>query len=256
MASVVFEKKEAVLKVALNRTAVLNAIDSRLLTELETGLTAYAADPGIKSLMLFGQGGCFGAGADLGEIARLDEPGIRRFHDLRERAFALLESFPSPTMAVIERYALGTGLELALCCDFRIAALDARFGVPSAKLGIVESYAYVSRLVRAVGPYQAKKLLLTGERVDARTAFAMGLIEEVTPAAALFARAEALTSALGGNSVYSMRESKKVVEVCRTDPNLQSIADLALPMVQALQAPDFKEGVAAFLAKRPPRFQS
>jgi enoyl-CoA hydratase/carnithine racemase len=256
MASVVFDKQEAVLRVALNRVAVLNAIDSGLLTELKTGLTAYAADPGIRCLMLYGEGGCFGAGADIGEIVRLDEPGLRRFHDLRERAFALLESFPSPTMAVIERYALGTGLELALCCDFRIAALDARFGVPSAKLGIVESYAYVSRLVRAVGPYQAKKLLLTGERVDAQAAFAMGLIEEVTPAAVLFARAEELASALGANSIYSMRESKKVVEVCRNDPNLQSITDLALPMVQALQRPDFKEGTAAFLAKRRPRFQS
>jgi enoyl-CoA hydratase/carnithine racemase len=256
MAAVLFEKRDAVLRIALNRPAVLNAVDSGLLTELETGLTTHAADSSIRCLMLFGEGGCFGAGADLGEMVQLEEAGLRRFHDLRERTFALLESFPAPTMAVIERYALGTGLELALSCDFRIAAMDARFGVPSAKLGIVESYAYVSRLVRAVGPYRAKKLLLTGERVDAQTAFIMGLIEEIVPGETLFARADAVAGLLVTNSGYSMRESKKVVERCYYDPNLQSITDPALPMVQALQGPDFKEGASAFLAKRPARFQT
>jgi enoyl-CoA hydratase/carnithine racemase len=255
MALVSFEKQDFVLRVALNRVSALNAVNSSLLQELEAGLAVHAADPEIKVLMLFGQGGCFAAGADIKELASLDEAGIRRFHGLRERTFASLEAFPSPTMAVIERYALGTGLELALCCDFRIAAADAILGVPSARLGIVESYEYVSRLVRAVGPHRAKKMLLTGERVDAQTALATGLIEEVVAPEALFARAEAITAAICSNSVYSMRESKQIVETCRRDPNLLRIDDKAAPMIGSVQNPDFKEGVAAFLDKRPAKFE-
>ena len=173
---------------------------------------------------------------------------------MRERTFALLEMFPSPTMAVIERYALGTGLELALCCDFRIAAADAMLGVPSARLGIVESYEYISRLVRAVGPHRAKKMLLTGERLDAQAALAIGLIEEVVDSEALVVRAEVIVAAICSNSVYSMRESKQVVEICRQDPDLLRVGDKALPMIQSLQNPDFKEGVAAFLGKRQAKF--
>ena len=205
--------------------------------------------------MLFGQGGCFASGADIKELAGFDQDGIRRFHDLRERTLALLEVFPSPTMAVIERYALGTGLELALCCDFRIAAADAMLGVPSAKLGIVESYEYISRLVRAVGPYRAKKMLLTGERVDAQTAVASGLIEEAVASDALFVRAEAIVAAICSNSIYSMRGSKQVVEICRRDPDLLRVDDKAGPMIRSMQNPDFKEGVSAFLHKRPAKFK-
>ena len=256
MPLVSFEKKDFVLTVALNRVSALNAINSALLKELETGLTTHAADPEIRVLMLFGQGGCFASGADIKELAGFDQDGIRKFHDLRERTFALLETFPSPTMAVIERYALGTGLERALSCDFRIAAVDAMFGVPSAKLGIVESYEYISRLVGAVGPYRAKKMLLTGERVDAQAALAVGLIEEVVAAEELFVRAEAIVAAICSNSSYSMRESKKVVEICRRDPGLLGVGDKALPMIRSLQNPDFKEGLAAFLDKRQAKFES
>jgi enoyl-CoA hydratase/carnithine racemase len=255
MALVSFDKKDFVLRVALNRVSALNAINSGLLKELEAGLTAHAADPEIRVLMLFGQGGCFASGADIKELAGFDQDGIRNFHDLRERTFALLETFPSPTMAVIERYALGTGLELALCCDFRIAAADAMLGVPSARLGIVESCEYISRLVRAVGPYRAKKMLLTGERMDAQAALAIGLIEEVVASEALFVRAEAIVAAICSNSVYSMRESKQVVEICRQDPDLLRVGDKALPMIRSLQNPDFKEGVAAFLGKRQAKFK-
>ncbi len=256
MALVAFEKQNVVLKVALNRVSALNAVNSSLLKELATGLAAHAADPEIRVLMLFGQGGCFASGADIKELAGFDQDGIRNFHDLRERTFGMLETFPSPTMAVIERYALGTGLELALCCDFRIAAADARLGVPSARLGIVESYEYISRLVGAVGPYRAKKMLLTAERVDAHTALAIGLIEEVVAAEELFVRAEAIVAAICSNSTYSMRESKQVVEICRRDPGLRRVGDKALPMIRSLQNPDFKEGLAAFLDKRQARFES
>ncbi len=253
--TILFEKRDSVLRVSLNRTAVLNAVNIRLLQEMEIGLRANAGNPDIKVLMLCGLGRCFASGADIEELADLDETGIRKFHQLRESTFALLENFPSPTFAVIQGYALGTGLELALCCDFRIAAADARLGVPSAKLGIAESYEYISRLVRAVGPFRAKKLLLTGERIDAAAAFNIGLIEEVVPVDDLFDRAEALAADIALNSTLSMVESKNAVAVLVKDPNLLSVPDKAVTMVHSMRSPDFRQGVAAFLEKRQAKFK-
>jgi len=250
MKPVLFEKDGGVLRISLNRVSSLNAINSGLLEELEQGLKAYTGDRDIEALALFGQGGCFAAGADIKELSTLDEEGIRRFHGLRERTFSLLEGFPAPTVAMIERYALGTGLELALCCDFRIAGEDARLGVPSAGLGLVESYEYMTRLVGAIGPFWAKKLIFTGERIDAATALRIGLIEETAPSAEVSSRTDSLLHRILENSANAMRESKRVIEACTRDPNLFYVPDRALPLVASMRTPDFKEAVQAFLEKR------
>jgi enoyl-CoA hydratase/carnithine racemase len=255
MSLVVFELNHHVLNVSLNRISVLNAVNRAVLKELEAGLKSFVGNSDVKALKLYGQGGCFAAGADIKELAGFDEQGLRKFHDLRERTFALLEDFPAPTVAVIEKYALGTGLELALCCDFRIAGEDAKLGVPSAKLGIVESYEYMARLVRSVGPFQAKKIIFTGEKVDARTAAAIGLVEEVTPSDALFDRTATLLSNISNNSIQAMRQSKKVIGVCAKDPYLLNVDDTAAAMVESMKTSDFKEGTQAFLEKRKARFK-
>lgn len=254
MALVRFEKHDGMLKVALNRPDKLNAANAQLLKDLESGLDSHFRDESIRALMLCGTGGCFAAGADIQELAGFDEAGIRAFHDQRERAFALLEAFPAPTFAVIERYALGTGLELSLCCDFRICGTDAQLGVPSAKLGIVESYAYLTRLVRAAGRYRAKKLIFTGDRVDAATAFSMNLVDEITPPETIYERAQVIFEMISKNSAYAMRQSKKVIDTCAQDPYLNRINDRAGPMVASLKNKDFIEGTKAFLEKRQAKF--
>ena len=250
MALVLFEKDSDILRVSLNRASALNAIDSALLEELERGLKEYKEDESLKAVAVFGQGGCFAAGADIKELAILDEEGIRRFHQLRERTFLLLEEFPSPTLAVIEKYALGTGLELALCCDFRIAGMDAKLGIPSARLGLVESYEYFARLVRTVGPPWAKKMVFTGEPIDAQTAWKIGLVEETSPADRLWAGVDSLLSRIGNHSPSSIRQTKKVIAACLQDPNLLQVRDKALPMVESMKTQDFREATRAFLQKR------
>ena len=250
---VLFTRKDQILKVLLNRTAVFNAVNSDLLQALQAGLTRGAQDSRVKVLWLQGQGGCFCAGADIKELAAMDEHRLRQFHDLRETTFHLLERFPVPTVAVIEKYALGTGLELALCCDFKIAAEDARLGVPSAKLGIVESYAYLTRLVRATGVYQAKKMIFTGEHVLAATALAIGLVEEVVPGDQLEARTAQLTAAMAANAGSAIRETKNVIEACARDPYLQSVADLARPMAASLVGAECKQRLTTFLNKQKSR---
>jgi enoyl-CoA hydratase len=250
MALVLFQKEKEILKVSLNRTSALNAINSAVLQDLEQGLKEYESNPNIKSILLFGEGGCFASGADIRELSSLGGEGIRRFHHLRERTFALLENFPCPTIAVIQRYALGTGLELALCCDFRIAAADAKLGIPSARLGLVESYEYFTRVVRTVGSSWAKKMVYTGEQVDAETAFKIGLIEEVVPPDQIFERSENLLSKILDNSFSSIRQTKKVIAECMRDPNLANIPDPASSLVESTRTEDFKERTRAFLEKR------
>jgi enoyl-CoA hydratase len=250
MALVLLEKKDNILRVSLNRAAALNAINSALLQELKEGLKEYEKDETVKSLILSGQGGCFASGADIRELASLDEEGIRRFHRLRETAFALLENFHSPTIAVIEKYALGTGLELALCCDFRIASTDAKLGVPSAKLGLVESYEYFARLLRAVGPSWAKKMVFTGGQVDAETAWKIGLVEEISSPDKIFECVDSCLLQMAKNSIASIRKTKKVMADCLADPNLADIPDTAIPLVSSMKSKDFQEATRAFLEKR------
>jgi enoyl-CoA hydratase len=250
MALVLFEKKEDTLRVSLNRTSALNAVNRAVLQELEQGLKRSESDPALRALLLFGQGGCFASGADIKELASFDEEGMRRFVQLRERTFSLLENFPLPTVAIVEKYALGTGLELALCCDFRLAATGAKLGIPSAKLGIVESYEYFTRLVRAVGPSWAKKMVFTGDPIDAETAFQVGLVEELSPPERIFERAEAVLSRILKNSAASIRQTKRVIADCAQDPNLFRVKDPALPMVDSTKSPDFKEATRAFLEKK------
>ena len=250
MAFVLFEKWNETLRVSLNRTSALNAIHRGVLQELEQGLMEYGKDKAIKSLLLFGQGGCFASGADIRELSGLGPEGIKDFHGLRERTFALLEQFHSPTIAAIEKFALGTGLELALCCDFRVASSDAKLGVPSAKLGLVESYEYFSRLLRAVGPSWAKKMVFTGEPVDAETAWKIGLVEEVSSPDQIFQRVDSILLRIHQNSAASIRETKKVMADCLKDPHLAQIENPASPMVSSTQSQDFREATKAFLEKR------
>ena len=250
MALVLFEKKEDTLRVSLNRTSALNAINSAVLQELEQGLKQYEFDPALRALLLFGQGGCFASGADIAELSGLDEKGVREFHGLRERTFDLLEKYPFPTIAVIQKYALGTGLELALCCDFRLAETGARLGVPSAKLGLVESYEYFTRLVCAVGPSWAKKMVFTGDPVDGETALRIGLIEELSPPEQVFERVDVLLGKIRKNSSTSIRQTKRVIADCGQDPNLFLVNDPAFPMVDSARSEDFKKATRAFLEKR------
>ena len=250
MTLVLFEEKENTLWVSLNRTSALNAINSAVLQELEQGLKEHEFDPAMRTLILFGQGECFASGADIGELSTLDEKGVRKFHQLRERTFKLLEKYPCPTIAVIQKYALGTGLELALCCDFRVAETGARLGVPSAKLGLVESYEYFTRLVRAVGPSWAKKMVFTGDPVDAETAWRIGLIEELSPPEQVFERVDVLLGKIRKNSSSSIRQTKRVIVDCAQDPNLFLVGDPALPMADSTKSEDFKEATRAFLEKK------
>lgn len=241
---------EEVLKISLNRPQALNAINQGLLEELAQVLNKYSQDDHVKALLLQGAGGCFSAGADIKELASFDEEGMRRFHHVRESTFNLLENFPAPTIALIERYALGTGLELALCCDIRLAAADAKLGVPSARLGLVESYEYFYRLGRAVGPAWAKRMVCTGEEIEAALAWQIGLVEEVSPPDKILAQTETLLEKIKRNSHWAIKHTKRIFAHLERDPHLRQVADPARPLVDSLTNEFFQRATKAFLEKK------
>lgn len=253
MPAVLFEKDQGLVKVALNRPSVRNAVNTPLLKTLRENLNRYGGDDSVKALMLYGRGGTFSAGADIGELSGLDEDGIREFHRLRESTFDLLERFPAPTMAVISGYALGTGLELALCCDFRISDSDARLGVPSARLGIVESYGYLTRLVQTIGPSRSRWMVYTGEAVSGSEAQAMGLVEVVARDNDLMDHADRLWRRMAASSSYALTRTKSVISNCFRDPFLVSVEDAAMPLVASLATDACRDALASFTkqSKRP-----
>ena len=254
MSLVTWERHGDAVTLGLDRPEKKNAVNEQLLEELRVLCEQVEKDRGIRVVLLRGEGGCFCAGADLARLGASDEASLRRFHDLREEVFSRIETFPCPTLAVIEGYALGTGLELALCADFRVASQRAFLGVPSSRLGIVESYHYLARLVRSVGLARANYLVLTGERVAAEEAHRVGLVEVVAAQEDLDERVAMLVGTLAGNAAASMGRSKQVLRECAADPWLRSVVDPALPMVESIGRSEMHEGTRAFLEKRKAEF--
>lgn len=241
---------QEILRISLNRPQALNAINQGILEELAAIINKYNQEENVKALLLWGEEGCFSAGADIKELASFAEEGMRRFHHLRESTFALLEKFPAPTIAVIEKYALGTGLELALCCDIRLATDDAKLGVPSARLGLAESYEYFYRLARAVGFSWARRMVYTGEQLEAALACQIGLIEELIPADKIFAQTDALLEKIKRNSLWAIRQTKKILATIEKDPHLKKVTDPAQPMVDSLSNEFFQQATKSFLEKK------
>lgn len=200
------------LTLILNRPDKRNAVNGQMLHALDRALDAWEDRREVRVLEFTGAGGCFSAGADLEELAAGGPSGARRFHDLRERVFARLEALPYPTFAAVEGFALGTGLELALCTDFRLVAEDAVLGVPSSRIGVVEGLLYLGRLVGAVGAARARFLVLTGHTVGGAEARWLGLAEDVCPSGHLAERAEAVASGLARLPPWALRGAKQALK--------------------------------------------
>jgi len=247
-------RHDRIVTLSLNRPEKRNAVNTEALEELGGLCEELRQDPDVRVVLLRGEGGCFCAGADLTQINASDEGGLRRFHDAREHTFSLLEAFPCPTVAVIEGFALGTGLEMALCTDFRLAAEEAFLGVPSSRLGVVESYGYLNRLVKAVGPARANFLVFTGERLSAGEARQIGLVERVFAGEALEEELRALADGLAGNAAQAIRGSKQVIRECAANPRLEGVDDPARPMIESLGGREMQEGTRAFIEKRRAKF--
>jgi enoyl-CoA hydratase/carnithine racemase len=244
-----------VATVTLDRPAALNAISTELALALAAAVEPLGVDPAVRAVVLTGAGErAFCVGADLKQRAGLDDQGWFVQREAFRRGFAAVRRCPLPTVAAVFGFALGGGTELALSCDLVVAADDAVLGLPEVRLGLVPAGGGTQLLVRRVGRSAAKDLVLTGRRVDAAEALRLGLADRVVPRAELPAAARALATEIAGNSPVAVRLAKWAVDLG---------ADLALEAGmevedqawrRAILSDDRREGIAAWVDKRPPRW--
>jgi enoyl-CoA hydratase/carnithine racemase len=244
----------AVATLALNRPEKRNALNAALWRQLAVELKALSSRADLRCLVLRGAGGHFAAGADMAEFAELraTPAGARAYGEIMLAALWTLRDFPLPTIARIEGNCMGGGLELAAMCDLRVAAEDAKFGIPIQKVGVTMPYPELAALVELLGRPTMLELLLTGEVFDCAWAQQKGLVTRVVPAAEMGLAIAALTARIAAGAPLSHRNHKKFTRRC-LEPQPLTEAEIAEGYA-AVDSADYREGIAAFLGKRPPQF--
>lgn len=240
--------------IRFNRPDKLNAVNRQVLRELESALRELEESSSIRVVVLSGKGKDFAAGADIEDMVNGNVRLAIEQSDHTMRVQEILAGFSKPTIAVISGYALGAGLELAICCDFRIASYDAKLGLPEIKLGIIPGGGGTQRLNSIIGLGNATRLILLGEIIAAEEAARMGLLNEVVESEKISESAKNLATVLAGMPPIAIRAAKTAIRI----GNNTSVSD-GLKCEQSLFAmlfgtKDQKEGMGAFLNKRKAAF--
>jgi enoyl-CoA hydratase len=254
--SLLFDVKDGIAFITINRPDKLNALNDQVVNELADAAERVATDDAIKGALLTGAGQkAFVAGADIADLAT-QGPFDGKARALRGQAMLRrFETCGKPVVAAINGYALGGGCELAMACHLRIASETAKFGQPEVKLGIAPGYGGTQRLPRIVGKGNALHLILTGEMIDAAEAHRIGLVSQVVPAGELLAKAEQTLRGIVAMGPLAVRLAIEAV-----DQGLEMTLDEGL-LLEAnhfgllAATEDMKEGLTAFLEKRPARFR-
>lgn len=249
------EKKDGVLIVTIDRPKVLNALNAQTVEEIGAAVESARDDDSIRCIILTGAGEkAFVAGADINELARMTPIAGKDVAEKGQRVFRAIERFPKPVIAAVNGFALGGGCELALACHIRIASEKAQLGLPEVTLGIIPGYGGTQRMARLLGKGKALELILTGDRVGAAEAERIGLVNKVVPADQLMTVAEDMARTIAKRGPVAVRAAIEAV---------MSGSDMPFDEGQRLEATlfgllastdDMKEGMGAFLEKRPAEF--
>lgn len=244
----------SVAVLTIDRPEKRNAMSFDMWSALPSLLDRVATDETVRALVIQGTDH-FSAGADISEFTtlRADPAGARRYSEAVHDGERAIASLAKPTIAAITGVCVGGGCEIALACDLRIAATDARFGITPAKLGIVYHATSTKRLVEAVGPAWASQILFTADLVDAETALRIGLVNELHPPDAVVPRALELAETMTTRSRVSLQGAKTIIKRVADGHPMDDEAVDAL-YEASVTSSDYAEGVRAFLEKRPPRF--
>jgi enoyl-CoA hydratase len=254
--NLIYEKRDRIAYVTLNRPKVLNALNTPTWTDLHGAFSDAQADPSILGVILTGAGDkAFIAGADISELAHVSAVEAEKASRHGQVVLELIETLGKPVIAAVNGFALGGGCETAMACTIRIAVDTARFGQPEVKLGLLPGGGGTQRLPRLIGKGRALQLILTGETIDAREAWRLGLINEVVAAADLIPRAEAILRQIFANAPIAVRYSLEAVNGGMQTNQAQGQLLEASLFGLCASTEDKAEGTAAFLAKRPPSFQ-
>ncbi len=222
---VIYDKQDGVAVIRLNRPQVLNAMNKRLWLDMQTALDDARADEGIKVVVVTGEGRAFSTGADL------KESKTRSIEDYRDYLVSLQEvsraiiRFEKPTIAAVNGFAIGSGYELALACDIRIAAEEAKIGSPEAKVTSSVTGGAFRLVQNLIGPGKARELLFTGETIDGVEAQRIGLVNRAVPAEKLMETVMEMAAKIAANSAFSLKMIKKGLNMAQGETSLEALMD-------------------------------
>lgn len=253
----IVEKQGPIGWIIFNNPARRNAVSLDMWEAIPQALDRFEADAAIRAIVLAGAGDkAFVSGADISQFdqARADSAGVQRYEEIAEGAQQRLQQCERPVLAMIRGFCLGGGMNIALACDLRIAADDARLGIPAARLGLAYRASSTKNLVDTVGPASAREVLLTGRQFNAEEALAMGLVNRVVPAAALQNAVLDYCGMFADNAPLTMRAAKRIIRELLTSHADFDAAACRAYVQECFESADYAEGRRAFKEKRRPNF--
>jgi enoyl-CoA hydratase len=255
MENILFEKKEQIGYLTINRPHALNALNMAVFYEIRTLLQSDEIQ-GVKVLILTGSGEkAFVAGADIKEMNSLSYAETMRFSELGQDVMYMIETMDIVSIAAVNGFALGGGLELALCCDFAYASDNAKLGFPEVTLGLIPGFAGTMRLPRIVGERKAKELIFSAKTLSAEEALQIGLVNKVCPQNELMSEVEKVASKICRNGFFAVTQAKRAIN---KGYNLSSKEAMELEKHMfglCFTTEESTEGINAFLEKRKPDFK-
>jgi enoyl-CoA hydratase len=225
---IVYEKRQTIGVIKLNRPRVLNAMNRRLWLDFQTALTDAGEDPEIRVLIITGEGRAFSTGADLKDSRDRSLADYRTYLEELQQASRRLIRFDKPVIAAVNGYAIGSGFELALACDIRIAAEDAQLGLPEAKVASSVTGGALRLIQDLVGPGKAKELLFTGDYIDGREAERIGLANRAVPLDQLMEAALSMAEKIAQNAPLSIKMIKKGFHMARGEMSMEALMDFEI----------------------------
>jgi len=251
--NIIFEKKEEIATIIINRPKVLNALNKELLQEIKNALENSQNDKTTRVIIITGAGPrAFCAGADIPEFKKLSPIETFEFIQFGQDVFNLIENLSKPVIAAVNGYALGGGLELAMACDIIIASDKARFGQPEINLGLMPGYGGTQRLTRIVGNKKAKEIIMTGDMINADEAVKIGLANKVIPGEKLMEEATNLGNKLAEKSSLALKFNKLSINKALETTLSEGLAYERAIWTILLSSEDAQEGTSAFIEKRKP----
>jgi enoyl-CoA hydratase len=245
------EIDEGIAVVTMNRPQALNAFNSEQLDLLSAAVHALGQDRAVRVVVLTGAGDrAFAAGADIKEMVDLTPAGGLAFGRKGQALTSAVERLPQPVIAAVNGYAFGGGCELAIACDIRLAAENARFAQPEVSLGIPPGWGGSQRLPRLIGPGLAAEMIYTGRQVHAEEAYRIGLVNAVHPLDQLMPAAQEMAARIARNSPAAVRASKTLIGFVFSGDQAAGLAAEVASFGAAFAAPDRSEGMRAFVEKR------
>jgi len=254
--NILFEIKNHIAVVTINRPDKLNALNGQTIDELEDVFHSIKNDPDVFVVVLTGSGEkAFVAGADISELNKLDVLSGKEFSEKGNRVFRMIETLDKPVIAAVNGFALGGGCELALACHMRTASENAKFGQPEVNLGIIPGYGGTQRLARVINSARALEMILTGDMVSAEEAYRIGLVNKIIAQAELLNRTLEIAEKITAKGQQAVRLALKAVKATDNISLAEGLSFETSLFALVCGTEDSKEGTAAFLEKRKPQFK-